>query len=351
LNGAGTRTTEFALLLLMPPLTPADLRPYDPFDGMRFGPGTCFLSGQPVGPADTVPVFADWLQARYALAGRPIRLLDQRTVAFRDLRLPASPAVRPRLDELENRVAAAAAQGPAALRALGDEVLFLWLGKMFYGIFITELLNEFEPLIKPRYPLAENAALVRRFQAFFQLLQGLRVPTEYADFVPGSVFVLEADPTEDVVPFEYDDDLNTLVFSIKLGPAVLVACLVDVGLVGQAMRQVYADARRPLHPVQIAEFKARVYYAAHLLHVVPDLYPRPPRPGDTALVFDALIDDVTGAIFNPWENGAYAQALAELWQRWHIPLAEVVANPFEPLSLLYDAGGQPRQLATWPLVG
>ena len=327
----------------------ADLRPYDPFDGMRFGPGTCFLSGQPVGPTETVPVFADWLQARYGLADRPIQLLDQRTATFRDLRLPASPAARQRIDALEKQVEVAAAQGPAALRALGDDTLFLWMGKMFYGIFITELLNEFEPLIKPKYPLAENAALVRRFQAFFQLLQGVRVPTEYADFVPGSVFVLETDPTEDVTPFEYDDDLNTLVFSIKLDKVVLVACLVDIGLIGQAMRQVYADARRPLHPVQIAEFKARVYYAAHLLHVVPDLYPRTPRPGDTTLVFDALIDDVTGAIFNPWENSAYTQALAEMWQRWNITLAEVVAKPAEPMTLLYDEAGQPRELKHWPI--
>ena len=333
----------------MAPLSPADLLPYDPFDGMRFGPATCFLSGQPVGPDDTVPIFAEWLQTRYALAERPIQLLDQRTVLIRDLRLPASPAARQRIDELESRVAAATAQGPAALRALGDDTLFLWLGKMFYGIFITELLNEFEPLIKPKYPLAENAALVRRFQAFFQLLQGLRVPTEYADFVPGSIFVLEADPAEDVIPFEYDDDLNTLVFSIKLGKTVLVACLVDIGLVGQAMRKVYADAQRPLHPVQIAEFKARVYYAAHLLHVVPDVYPRHPRPGDTQITFDALIDDVTGAIFNPWENSAYTQTLAEMWQRWHITLADVVAKPAEPMSLLYHSDGTPRELKHWPV--
>jgi hypothetical protein len=334
----------------MASLTPADLLPYDPFDGMRFGPETCFLTGQPVGLTDTVPVFAEWLQTRYQLAERPIQLLDQRTVLIQDLRLPAAHAARQRIAELESRVEAAAAQGPAALRALGDDTLFLWLGKMFYGIFITELLNEFEPLIKPKYPLAENAALVRRFQAFFQLLQGLRVPTEYADFVPGSVFVLEVDAAEDHIAFEYDDDLNTLVFSIKLDKAVLVACLVDIGLIGQAMRKVYADAQRPLHPVQIAEFKARVYYAAHLLHVVPDVYPRHPRPGDTQIVFDALIDDVTGAIFNPWENSAYTQTLAEMWQRWNISLADVVAKPTEPLTLLYKDSGTPRELKHWPEV-
>jgi hypothetical protein len=327
----------------------ADLLPYDPFENMRFGPTRCFLSGAPAGPADTLPVFADWLQARYGLVGRPIQLLDHRTVEMQDLALPVHPAVRPRLLALEETIAAAATQGPAALRALRDEALFLWLGRMFYGIFITELLNEQDPLIRPPYPLAENAALLRRFRTFFQLLQGLRVPTEYADFVPGSVFVLETDPTFEQPAFEYDDDLNTLVFSIKLDQAVIVACLMDTGLIKQAMSRVYADARRPLHPAQVAEFKARVYYAAHLLHVVPDIYPRPPRPGDTELVYDALLDDVAGAIFNSWENSSYATALAELTQRWGLTYAQIMADPTAPLSLLYDAEGQPRSATSLPL--
>ena len=323
--------------------TATDLLPYDPFDTMRFGPTRCFLSGVTVETDDTIPVFAEWLQTRYALAGRPIVLLDQRTVELQELALPLSPALRPRVQALEETVAAAAAQGPEALRALGDETLFLWLGKMFYGIFITELLNEQEPLIKPKYPLTENSTLLRRFQTFFQLLQGLRVPTEYSDFVPGSVFVLEVDAAFEQPEFEYDDDLNTLVFSMKLGSAVVVGCLVDTGLIGQAMGRVYAD------PAQVAEFKARVYYAAHLLNVVPDIYPRAPRPGDTTLVFDALLDDVSASIFNPWENPSYANALAELTQRWGLTYAAITANPDEPLSLLYDAEGQPRPASSLPL--
>ncbi|GAA4368136.1 hypothetical protein GCM10023185_40620 [Hymenobacter saemangeumensis] len=333
----------------MSPYSPADLTPYDPFDGLRFGFDSCFLSGQPTTAADTVPVFADWLQARYQLAERSIQLLDHSSITYKELRLPLSPAVRPRIEALEQEVAAAAAQGPEALRALGDDKLFLWLGKMFYGIFITELFKEQDPLIKPKYPLAENAALLRKFQAFYPLLQGLRVPVEYADFAPGSIFVLEVDPAEDVTPFEYDDDLNTLVFSIKLDRAVLIVTLGDIGMIRQAMGKVYADARRPLHPVQVAEFKARVYYAAHLLSVVPDIYPRRAKPGDTTLVFDALIDDINTSVFHPWENFAYSQALAELWLRWGISLEEVRRNPEMPMSLLYDEEGQPRQLASWPV--
>jgi hypothetical protein len=321
---------------------------YDPFEGMQFGPGRCFLTGQPVGPDDTIPVFANWLQTTYGLAERPLYLLDQSQTTYGELRLPLAPELRPRLDALEAEVQAASLGGAAALRALPPAHLWQWLGKMFYGIFVTELIQQQAPLIKPQYPLAENVQLVQRFRSFFQLLQGLRVPTDYADFVPGSVFVLEADEAYEAPAFEIDDDLNTLVLSIKLGTSVIIATLIDIGLVGQAMRQVYADAQRLLHPAQVDEFKARVYYAAYLQAVVPDIYPRRPTPADAPgaeLVLDALLDDVTSAIFNPWENLAYGHTLTGLWHRWGLRETQILANPFRPLSLLYDAAGQPQPAA------
>ncbi|QKG54216.1 hypothetical protein [Hymenobacter sp. BRD67] len=327
---------------------------YDPFEGMQFGLGRCFLTGQPVEPHDTIAVFPEWLQAAYGLADRPIYLLDQSQTTYAALRLPLVPALHPRLAALEASVQAAALAGPAALRALPPAQLWQWVGKIFYGIFVTELLQQQEPLIKPQYPLAENAQLVQRFRTFFQLLQGLRVPTDYADFVPGSVVVLEVDAAYDAPVFEYDDDLNTLVFSIKMGNAVVVATLIDIGLIGKAMRQVIADAQRPLHPAQLAEFKARTYYAAYLLGVVPDIYPRRPTPADAPgaeLVLDALIDDVTSTIFSPWENLAYGHTLTGLWHRWGLTEELILRNPFQPLSLLYDAAGArsrpPKPPSSW----
>ena len=321
---------------------------YDPFEGMQFGPGRCFLTGQPVGPADTVPVFAEWLQVTYHLAERPVYLLDHSQTTYADLRLPLAPALRPRLEALETEIQQATLAGPAALRALPPARLWQWLAKMFYGIFATELVQQQQPLIKPQYPLAENVQLLQRFRPFAQLLQGLRVPTDYADFVPGSVFVLEADDHYEAPVFEYDDDLNTLVFSIKLGNAVVIATLIDIGFIGQAMRQVYADAQRPLHPAQVAEFKARAYYAAYLLAAVPDIFPRRPGPLDppgVELVLDALVDDVTATIFNPWDNLAYGHTLTGLWPRWGLTEEMILRNPFQPLSLLYDAAGQPQPAA------
>jgi len=327
----------------------SDLTLYDPFTGMRFGPEQCFLCGTLTTPTDTVPVFADWLMQRYALRERQIQLLDQSIVTYQDLRIACCAHCRTHhVEPLEAEVETAAQDGLPGLRTLSEKTLFLWLGKMFYGILVTELLTEMAPLVKPRYPLAENAQMFRRFQAYFQTLQALRVPIRFDDFTPASIFLLEADSQDDSLPFSYDDDLTTMVFSLKLGEAVITACLVDNGIIAQMMQRVYRDAQRPLHPTQIAEFKARVYYAAYLLNVIPDYYPRPLRPGDDHIVYDSLIDDVTSSIFNPWDNSGYGQSLLEMWKRWQVPLSTIMRNPQQPLSVLYDEEGRPQKLEALP---
>ncbi|GGF00312.1 hypothetical protein [Hymenobacter cavernae] len=323
---------------------PAHLQLYDPLEGMRLGPQYCFLCGAPTEPPiDSVPVFAYWLMDRYDLADRQIQLLDQSIVTYRDLRIPCCQHCRTHhVEPLEAQAQQTAELGLDGWRALSAKTLFLWLGKMFYGVFITELLTELNPLVKPRYPLAENAQMFRRFHAFFQTFQALRVPIEFEDFTPASLYILEVDPREDTISFEYDDDLTTMVFSIKLGNTVLMACFADNGIVKDAMRRVVADTARPLHPIQIAEFKARVYYGAYLFNVVPDYYARPLKPGDDHLVYDTLIDDITSSVFNPWENSAYGQSLQEMWKRWDISYKAIMQNPAQPLSFLYDDLGQPR---------
>jgi hypothetical protein len=329
----------------MPNTTP-DLTLYDPFSKMQFGAQHCFLCGASIQPVtDSVPVFAEWLQTRYSLAEREILLLDQSIRTYQDLRIPCCARCRTQyVEPLEAQMAETAAAGLDGWRALPEKTLFLWLGKMFYGVLTTELLTELDPLVKPRYPLAENAQMFRRFQAFFQPFQALRVPIEFEDFTPASVFILETAPHEDTIAFEYDDDLTTMVFSIKLDNVVLLACLMDNGIIRQAMNQVYADAQRPLHPIQVAEFKARAYYAAYLFGVIPDYFVRPLRPGDQHLTYDTLIDDVTGGIFAPWQNSAYGQSLLEMWKRWQIPYATIMRDPEQPLSFLYEPDGQPREL-------
>jgi hypothetical protein len=323
---------------------------YDPFDQMRFGQDTCFLCGAPTTPADAVPAFPQWLMQHYKFADKQLLLLDKSTITFRELTIPACPVCRGQhLEPLEQKIKAAHQQGLAGFRALPERDLFLWLARMFYGILVRELINEQHPLIKPEHAVSENPKMLTKFQSLFKLLQALRVPIEFDDFTPFSLFILEQDDTPDEPAFEYRDELNTMMFSLKMGQVVLVCHLLDNGVLTKALRPVWEDIKdKALHPIQVGEFTARAYYAAYLFNLIPEFFARKANPDDAFLTYDSLVDDITMPVFNPWENQAYAKLLEEMWKKWQIPRERILQNPREPMSFIYDEEGRFRDHVLLP---
>jgi hypothetical protein len=315
---------------------------FDPFEGMRFGNHICFLCGTKVAATEQTPVFPAWLMQEYGLAHEPLRLLDQSVVTYQDLKIPCCPTCQTQaLDPLEQQVQEAAAKGVAGLRAMDEKLLFQWLGKMFYGTLITELIKEQNPLVAPEYAVSEQPKMLMKFQAFYRVLQSLRVPMEFADFIPCSLFILDVDATAEPGRFEFRDELSTMMFSLRLDNALLVCCLLDNGMIKQALKRVW-DVLEPrqLQPIQAAEFSARVFYAAYLLNVIPDYLLRSVKPQDEHLVMDTLIDDVTNVIFNPWQNSSYAKLLATVWAKWGITQEDILRDPQEPMSMLFSPEGE-----------
>ncbi len=177
-------------------------------------------------------------------------------------------------------------------------------------------------------------------RGFFKVLQSLRVPMIFSDFQPFSLFILEVDQAEDELPFEYQDELTTMAFSIKLDEAVIGCTLLDNGIIKQAMGKLYRLIQdKALHPVQVAEFKARMFYAAYIFNVVPDFFERRIKPGDGQIVLDSLIDDVTNDVFNPWEMTAYAHMLEEMLKPWGIREQQILEKGGQPISFITDESG------------
>jgi hypothetical protein len=328
----------------------ASLTLYDPFDRMQFGGGTCFLCGAPTTPADTVPVFPDWLMQHYGFADQQLLLLDKSRITFRELTIPVCPVCREQhLQPLEQKMAAAHQQGVTGFRNLPQRDIYLWLTRMFYGILVRELLNERQPLIKPEHAVGENPKMFLKFQSLFKVLQALRVPIKFDDFTPYSLFILEQDDTPDDPAFEYRDELNTMMFSLKMGKMVLICHLLDNGILTKALRPVWEDVHdKALHPVQVGEFTARAYYAAYLFNLIPDFFARKANPTDNFLTYDTLVDDITMPVFNPWENQAYARLLQEMWKKWPIRQEEILKDPRQPMSYLYDEHGRFRDQIQMP---
>ncbi len=285
------------------------------------------------------PVFSQWLQHKYNLHNKELLLLDKSVTTFNQLTIPCCDKCHTHyILPLEAEVEEAANKGIEGLQAMDQQKIFQWIGKMYYGTLINELIKESNPLVMPEYAVSEDPKMLGKFRFFFQVLQSMRVPMEFHDFLPCSLFYLEVNPLEDNLPFEYQDELTTMVFSIKLGSVAIVCTLLDNGIIGKALGKLYQVTKgQQLHPIQLAEFKARVFYAAYIFNVVPEYFVRPVKPEDDHLVLDTLIDDVTNEIFNPWEMTAYAHMLEEMLKPWGIREQEILQNPGNPLSfLLHD---------------
>ncbi len=318
-----------------------DLKLYDPFENMQFSDSLCFLCGTTITPEQRTPVFATWMQEKYNLQNKELLLLDKSVTTFSQLTIPCCDHCHTtHIIPLENEIKQAAEKGIEGWQALEEQKLFQWIGKMYYGTLITELIKEADPLIRPEYAVSENPKMLGKFRSFFQVLQSLRVPMVFSDFVPCSLFLLEVNPAEDELPFEYQDELTTMAFSIKLGPVVIVCTLLDNSIIRKALGKMYRLVQgKQLHPIQVAEFKARVFYAAYIFNVVPEYFIRPGKPDDDHLIIDSIIDDVTNEVFNPWEMLAYAHMLEEMLKPWDIREKDILQDPKQPLSFLTDENG------------
>ena len=323
-----------------------DLKLYDPFTNMQFSDEYCFLCGTTITTADRTLVFGEWMQQKYNLENKELLLLDKSVTTFIRLTIPCCHHCNTNfILPLEQEIAAAAEDGYEGISAIDPKKIFQWIGKMYYGTLVTELIREKDPLIMPENPVSENPQMLGKFKTFFQVLQSLRVPMVFSDFLPCSIFILQVDPKEDELPFEYQDELTTMAFSIKLGSVVIVCTLLDNGIINKALNRLYklTDGKL-LHPVQIAEFKARVFYAAYIFNVVPDYFIRTIIPGDEQLVLDTLIDDVTNEVFNPYEPLAYAHMLEEMFKPWSIREQEILKSSGQPISFLVDESGEFKML-------
>lgn len=318
-----------------------NLKLYDPFEKMQFDEQHCFLCGTTITKEQRTPVFSTWLQEKYHLQRKEILMLDRSVTTYSQLTIPCCDACQLNyILPLEQEIEQASDKGIAGLKLLDEKRLFQWIGKMYYGILITELIKEADPLVMPEYAVSENPQMQGKFRAFFKVLQSLRVPITFSDFLPCSLFMLEVDQAEDELSFEYQDELTTMAFSIKLDTAVIVCTLLDNGIIKRALGKLYGLTQdKALHPVQIAEFKARAFYAAYIFNVVPDYFERPLKPEDEQIVLDTLIDDVTNDVFNPWEMTAYAHMLEEMLKPWGIREQEILQNGRQPISFITDESG------------
>jgi hypothetical protein len=313
---------------------------YYPFKAFNFSNRNCFLTGQALqSPEERISIFPTWLMSRYGLEEQPFKLLDESFTTYKELKIPCAAEVNERyLEPLEAEVAEAFDKGYEAVKQLDDLKIFQWAGKLLYGLIFKEI----QTGIKQQHAQGEefnmSQAIIHKFSHLHLMLQSLNLPLTFDGFKPFSLFLFKVNNAED--EFSYRDEINTLTFSLRIRDFGLIICLQDNEVNYRFHQEIFDQlSNKILHPIQFEEFCAKVFYSAYLFNRLPEYD-----------VFE-LTDEITieamplrgssgKPLFDHWQNRTYGQVLENFWKKWGFLLLEIIKDPENPKSFLFDFGGQ-----------
>ncbi|MDB4924458.1 hypothetical protein [Mucilaginibacter sp.] len=312
---------------------------YSPFDASNFSNRSCFLTGETLSSEEEkIQVFPQWLMSLYNLEDQPFKLLDESMATYKDIKLPCSATVNETyLEPLEAEIAAAFDGGYNAVKALEELKLFQWAGKLLYGI----IFNEVQSGIKLQRSQGEefniSQSIIHKFSNLHLMLQSINQPILFEDFKPFSLFLFKVSNNEQ--EFGYRDEINTLTFSLRIKDFGLIICFQDNGANRHYHREMLAKiGDQTLHPIQFEEFSGRVFYSAYLFNRLPE-YNILPVDEEVYIEAMPLRGMSSKPLFDNWQNKIYGQVLESFWKNWGFLLLEIIKNPEEPMSFLFDADG------------
>jgi hypothetical protein len=206
----------------------------------RRGRSTCFLCACRLTPRnrsdeDVIPL---WIQRKFQLGDQLLHLPNATAIKYRQLKTPCCKQCNnEHLSRIENQMKRAVGSGVEAVRGLDPVVLFLWLGKVFYGLMYRDFL-----LLRDRRDSSHGPILPRKVLAHFAVhkffLQAARRPFEFKPEIPASIFIFRTKSPKSVrAQAAFNDALAPMTISVRLGGVGILAALQD----GGAQRQLASE--------------------------------------------------------------------------------------------------------------
>jgi hypothetical protein len=318
------------------------------FTPTQFGSDVCFLCGvELTADHDTDEhVIPKWLQERYDLWNQKLTLLNHTTIPYRQLTIPCcSICNNEHLSKIESQMRKACESGRDAVVDLPPLTLFLWAGKILYGLLYREHLLSWSQQTEKGGPIVP-AELAEEFRLHHQFLQAVRVPFEFLPHVPASLFVYETmEPSDRKMGFDYWDPPPGLGLSIRVGKVGIVACLQDGGAVKHGFGKHYQKYEGlALHRIQFAEVTARTFYDLVRFNCVPK-FMLVEGSGRVQVVLSPLGGLSGKPLFKEWNMEEYAKMLSHCAR---FPLDLVRPQPDKVITWLYQSGELKQMLPDDP---
>lgn len=325
---------------------------YDPFKEFIFDAKHCFLTGRPLSsPEERIQVIPTWLMQEFDLEAKPLKMLDESIVTYKQLTLPCHAETAERIYELEDQVRKAFLGGYEQVCKLDSLILFQWIGKLVYGMVFNEIQAGVRQQMLSGESMNFSQVLAHKFKNLHLMLQSLLVPMQFDGNRPYTIRVVRVDNPQDY--FNYRDEINTLVFSMRMGDFGIIACLQDNGTNGIYNEEfLNATKEQVLHPLQFEELCGRFFYSAYLFNRLPE-YTVLQTPDKVYIEPMSLVEMAMKPIFDPWQVKIFGQVLENFWKPWGFTLFEIIKDPEHPMTFLLDGDGAfvPKEAVDFPITG
>jgi hypothetical protein len=215
------------------------------------------------------------------------------------------------LKPFEDKVHSAFQKGYDFFRQLDKEIVFYWLGKIYFGIMYRELFLSIDRS-RPNKGSITTPEYMRSFYSHFLFLQGIRNKHTFKDFFPASIFYFKTQKPKDIdKQWDFIDNHNTLFISIRLGEIGIVSPLQD-GEATMYLDEMLNEHRDiELHPLQFREITARILYKRLLMNRTPKfINVQHGKKSETIMM--PLQGMSMKPIFDDWDNNTYAVLLSQI---------------------------------------
>ncbi|SKB98943.1 hypothetical protein SAMN05660841_03469 [Sphingobacterium nematocida] len=311
---------------------------YNPFVDFKFDQSTCFLTGETLSSdEERIQVFPVWMMQSFDLEEKPFKLLDESMITYKKLQLPCSLGASLHMEKVEKEVEEAMKTGYDAVSQLDQITLFQWISKILYGVVFNEIQVGIRQSMLTGEEMNFSQALVHKFRNLHAMMQSLYIPMEFEHRNPFDIRVFPVNNAPDT--FLYRDEINTLIFSLRMGDFAIIATLQDNGTNAiyheDALQNIGGQV---LHPIQFEEICARYFYSAYLFNRLPE-YTYMETPLAVFVEPMPLNDWTLKPIFDNWQVKTYGQVLENFWKPWGHTLFEIIKDPEHPMTFLTDENG------------
>ena len=304
---------------------------FNPFTDLIFDEQFCFLTGDLT--TEKMPVYPDWLMEHFKFGDDRIEMMDKSKVyTYADLQLPCSPRVKKAFEKLEEEIKKAYKKGFEGMASLDEHLLFLWTGRMVYGMLYYEMQYESSRMLKRRETFELSPMLRERFGNFHLMLQSIVEPISFVGQKPWSIAVFPLKYSADI--FSYRDDTVNLLFQFGVNGFGLITCLQDNGVIGEKQQDLLEKMKgHVLHPIQFEELFARFHYSDYILQYKPEYKIENTEKGISieAIPVTATQDR---PVFGFWDEEVFAQLLTNYWSVYGIQREDIIQFQKPFLSFL-----------------